>query len=50
MHPVLDGRLPTLAEFLHIVTCDECEQVHGDAAVEYGQKLVLAASLLQGLS
>ena len=50
MHPALDGRLPNLDEFLHIVTCDQCEKVHGDAAVAYGQALLAAANMLQNLS
>lgn len=50
MHPELAGKLPSLAEYLHIVRCDECEAKYGDAVLAYGQALILAASALQASS
>ena len=46
-HPVLNGRLPDLNEFLHIIQCDECEAKYGDATLAYGQALVQAATIMQ---
>lgn len=49
-HPDLKGGLPDLDAYLHIITCDECSERHGDAVLTYGQALLAAATVFNSLN
>ena len=38
--PDLGGRLPSLAEYMHIIFCDACEKRYDAQVVAYGNAIV----------